>query len=213
MDQPPQAPFPGSALRELRTGEVNPSLVVRPIEAADRDALAAAFARLSPESRLRRFLAPKPKLTARDLSYLTEVDHVTHEALAAFDAQGQIVAVARYAAWPSCRDVAEIAVTVIDACQRRGIGLALAARVIERARANGFAHLTGNTYFDNIPARVLMARFGFRYIGVDGGVATFRLELPGVSLRRAPGRPAAAAGTRRRACGTPAPGASPPSSR
>jgi hypothetical protein len=33
---------------------VNPSLVVRPNEAADRDALPAAFTRLSPESRLRR---------------------------------------------------------------------------------------------------------------------------------------------------------------
>jgi RimJ/RimL family protein N-acetyltransferase len=192
---------------------VNPSLVVRPIEAADRDALAAAFARLSPESRLRRFLAPKPKLTDRDLTYLTDIDHVTHEALAAVDPHGRIVAVARYAAWPSCSDVAEIAVTVIDVCQRRGIGLALAAQVIERARANGFARLTANTYFDNAPARALMARFGFRYVGADGGVAAFRLELPRVSLRRAPARRAAAAGTRRPACGTPAPGGSPPSSR
>jgi GNAT superfamily N-acetyltransferase len=190
-----------------------PSLLIRPVETADRDALAAAFARLSPESRFQRFLAPKPKLTARDLGYLTEVDHVTHEALAALDAQGRMVAVARYAAWPSCRDVAEIAVTVIDACQGRGIGSALAARVIERARANGFAHLTGSTYFDNLPARVLLARFGFRYVGVDGGVATFRLDLPRVGLRRAPAGRAAAAGTRRRACGTPAPPASPPPSR
>ena len=100
---------------------MNPPLAVRPIEAGDRCALAAAFARLSPQSRLSRFLAPKPKLSARELSYLTDIDHVTHEALAAVDGQGHIVAVARYASWPSSsREAAEMAVAVVDSFQRRG---------------------------------------------------------------------------------------------
>jgi RimJ/RimL family protein N-acetyltransferase len=181
VDQSSQAAFSASALRGLRAIEVNAPLVVRPIEAGDRCALAAAFARLSPQSRMRRFLAPKPYLSARELTYLTDLDHVTHEALVALDARGQIVAVARYAAWPPARrDAAEIAVTVVDAFQRRGIGSALAAQVIERARAGGFASLTASTFFENYPARALMARLGFRRVSVDDGVASYRLALPAV---------------------------------
>jgi GNAT superfamily N-acetyltransferase len=157
---------------------MNPSLVVRPIEADDRDALAAAFARLSPKSRFQRFHAAKRKLSERELTHLTDVDHVTHEALAAFDARGHIVAVARYAAFASGgRDSAEAALTVTDSCQRHGIGSALGARIIERAQANGFASLTASTLFENVPARALIARLAFRRIGIDHGVASYQLEL------------------------------------
>src|SRR3978361_839777 len=45
--------------------------------------LAAGHARLSERSRLRRLLAPKPRLTASDLRYLTEVDGIDHYAVVA----------------------------------------------------------------------------------------------------------------------------------
>ena len=62
----------------------------------DKDAIAAGFERLSPESRYRRFFAPLQRLTARDLEYLTEVDHHDHEAVIGFDAAtGDPVGVAR----------------------------------------------------------------------------------------------------------------------
>jgi hypothetical protein len=60
-------------------------LRLRPIDSSDRAGVAALFARLSPESRYRRFLSPKPRLTPRELSYLTEVDQVHHVAIAAVD--------------------------------------------------------------------------------------------------------------------------------
>ena len=60
-------------------------LRLRPLGCADRDRLAALFARLSPESRYRRFLSPKPALTARELVYLTDIDRFRHEAVAAVD--------------------------------------------------------------------------------------------------------------------------------
>ena len=55
----------------------------RPIGPDDRDGLAALFARLTPESRRRRFLSLKHELTPRELAYLSDTDHVTHEAIAA----------------------------------------------------------------------------------------------------------------------------------
>ena len=47
---------------------------------------------MSDRTRRQRFLGPKPRLSARELDYLTDVDHVTHEALVAIDeTTGEIV--------------------------------------------------------------------------------------------------------------------------
>ena len=70
-------------------------LRLRAIEIDDRDRIAALFARLSPQSRYRRFLSPKLKLTPRELSQLTDIDHIHHVAIAAVDDRdGSIVGVA-----------------------------------------------------------------------------------------------------------------------
>ena len=72
-------------------------LNIRPVEREDRVRLRRLFMRLSPESRYRRYLSPKPELTERELAYLVDIDHVHHEALAAVDeTDGSFVAVARY---------------------------------------------------------------------------------------------------------------------
>jgi GNAT superfamily N-acetyltransferase len=152
-------------------------LTVRPVREDDRAALAAAFERLSDESRRRRFLAPKPRLTSRELARLTEVDHVSHEALVAVAPDGAIVAEARYAAWPDRPCVADFAVTVADEWQGRGVGSALARQVLDTARRNGMRALTGSTLWENAPARSLLARLGFRAAGSAGGVLDFELRL------------------------------------
>jgi GNAT superfamily N-acetyltransferase len=154
-------------------------LRVRPIVPADRGPLADAFERLSDRSRHQRFLAPKPRLTTRELEYLTEVDHVSHEALVAIDeTTGQIVGVGRYATGHGGGVVADIALAVADAWQRRGIGHGLAVRLVERARANGIARLTGTTLADNRSARSLLDRLGFRVCSAGGGVVELALDVP-----------------------------------
>ena len=152
-------------------------VIFRPIRREDRAALAAGFYRLSAKSRERRFLGPKPRLTAGELDYLTRVDHVTHEAIVAIDRRGRMVGVARYATWPDERAIADLAVTVADDWHGRGLGTALARRVMEAARCNRIAVLTGSTLWDNEPARRLLHRLGFRPIGHEHGVIEFRLEL------------------------------------
>jgi GNAT superfamily N-acetyltransferase len=153
-------------------------LRVRPIDPADRGPLADAFERLSERSRQQRFLGPKPRLSARELQYLTDVDHVTHEALVAIDeASGHIVGVGRYATEGGAGTVADMALAVDDAWQRRGIGRALAMRLVERARANGMTRLTGTTLSDNLGARSLLDRLGFRLRGAGGGVLELELDV------------------------------------
>lgn len=149
----------------------------RPIRPADRNALAEGFARLSARSRYLRFLGPKHTLSARELTYLTEVDHVTHEAIVAFDEDDRMVGVARYAAWPESAGTADVAVTVADDWHGRGLGGALTARVVECARANGIQRLTGTTLWDNAPASALLRRLGFRAVGSGDGAVDFRLDL------------------------------------
>jgi RimJ/RimL family protein N-acetyltransferase len=113
-----------------------PAYSIRPIAPGDREALAAAFQRLSPESRYLRFFAPVSHLSAAQLDYLTEVDHHDHEALLAVDGvSGEIVGVARYVRTDA--GVAEPAVVVGDAWQGQGIGSRLLDALAARAREEG----------------------------------------------------------------------------
>ena len=155
------------------------SLTARRIRAEDKPALARFFGRLSDESKRRRFLAPKPKLTTRDLAFFTEIDHDRHVALVALDHDRAIVAVARYAAWPGYRDRAEIAFAVADSWHGRGLGSALAARLVEHARRAGVATLTASTLTDNGASHALLRRLGFTPVRASSGVAEYELALGG----------------------------------
>jgi len=153
-------------------------LKFRPIERQDRDRLRQLFMRLTPESRYRRYLSPKPRLSERELDHLLNVDHVRHEALAAVDeADGSFVAAARYVQLPDQPDVADVAIEVADDLHRQGIGIALAIRTLERARANGFTHVTAITLHDNDPARALLRLLRFRPRSSRGHEIEFGLEL------------------------------------
>ena len=157
----------------------------RPIGAGDRDGLAALFARLTPESRRRRFLSPKLELTPRELAYFTEIDHVKHEAIAAVDERdGSIVGVGRYAQFADRAGVAEAAVEVADGLQGMGIGTALARCTVQRARENGFTLLTATTLWENRPARALLRRLGFCARASHRGEIELELELtPSARMR------------------------------
>ena len=168
---------------------------LRPLRVSDRDALRALFARLSPESRRRRFLTGKPELSDRELTYLTDVDHVRHEALTAIDPEhGSLVGVARYVIWPDRADAADVAIEVADDLQRNGIGLMLAEALIRRARENGVRVLTATTLWENHAARALARRVGFRARSSAGNDIELELHLDSART----GVAEEARGTRRR---------------
>lgn len=154
-----------------------PELTVRPIRVGDKEALLDLFERLSPRSRFRRFLAPKPSLSRRELAYLTEVDHRTHEALVAVGRDGAFAGVARYACAPGESTVADVAFAVADASQGRGIGTGLAGLLFADARANGILRLVAMTLPENRPARKLLGRMGFELAGIERSVLELALDL------------------------------------
>jgi GNAT superfamily N-acetyltransferase len=141
---------------EVRDGS---GIVVRPIEATDKEGLHRAFHRLSPESRYRRFFAPLTDLSERDLAYLTEIDHHDHEALAAVDpATGEIVGVARYVRREEPH-LAEASIAVVDDWQGRGIATALLERLAARAREAGITHFVALILSENRDAIELFQHF------------------------------------------------------
>jgi hypothetical protein len=68
--------------REIALRDGTP-ILVRPIVPKDR--LRAGFARLSQESRYRRFMTPLDSLSDQQLRYLTEIDYANHMAWGALD--------------------------------------------------------------------------------------------------------------------------------
>ena len=180
-----RAPMP-STIRGASCAAASSGLVLadgtplrfRPLGFGDRDGLAVLFARLTPESRRRRFLSPKLELTPRELMYFTDLDHVKHEAIAAVDERdGSIVGVGRYARFVDRAGVADLAVEVADELQGMGIGTVLARCTVLRARENGLTLLTATTLWENRSARALLKRLGFCARASHRGEIEFELEL------------------------------------
>ena len=134
---------------------------IRPIGPDDHERLRAAHARLSPESRYRRFLATKPELTSADARYLVEIDGSDHLALVATlpDESGEpIVAVARYIRLPDDRAAAEYAVVVADDHQRQGLASELMTRLAHAAAARGVKRFRAATLADNVAIHRVTAK-------------------------------------------------------
>jgi GNAT superfamily N-acetyltransferase len=77
--------------------------------------------------------------------------------------------------------VADVAVEVTDGLQSMGIGTELAARLVERARANGVTLLTATTVWENRPARALLRRLGFCTRASRGAEVELELDLGSAS--------------------------------
>jgi RimJ/RimL family protein N-acetyltransferase len=139
-------------------------LYVRHVKPGDKSLIGKAWRLLSEDSQRRRFLAPKPTLTTRDLRYLTELDGTDHVALVALrmDEPNRLVAVARYVRLPDAPETAEVAVTVADQMQGKGIGKQLAVLLADEARGRGIHRFTASILSDNRPALKLMAAMSER---------------------------------------------------
>ncbi len=109
---------------------------VRPITPADEDALLALHARLSERSIRMRFFTYVSDPPRKYLSYLTHVDGTRRFAYVV-EKDGNVIAVGRYEALPEDPTVAEIALVVEDAYQRKGIGTTLLHALAQKAAANG----------------------------------------------------------------------------
>ncbi len=161
-------------------------ITIRPIGPDDRQGLADGFARLSPETRYRRFFSPVPELRERDLDYLTQIDHRDHEALVAIDdATGEGVGVARYVRISD--GLAEPAVVVVDDWQGRGVGGALLSSLVDRARQEGVTRFQAPVLATNNEAIRALQKLGQTQSELDGREVMLTIDLPPAA--GAPGLP------------------------
>jgi RimJ/RimL family protein N-acetyltransferase len=130
------------------------TLVIRPITIGDAERLGRLFLRLSPQSVHFRFFSPINKPPRAALLRLSDVDHARRDALVALEGD-EIVAVARYDGLPNAAH-AEIAVTVEDAWQHRGVGEELARRLGKLARRRGYERFVATMLPDNRAALGLL---------------------------------------------------------
>jgi GNAT superfamily N-acetyltransferase len=168
-------PRAAGSLVVLRDGS---RVLVRPVRSADALLLADAFARLSETSRRMRFLGKKEELSAAELRYYAEVDHHDHEALIALDpASGRGVGVGRYVRDAGDPGAAEIALTVIDDWQGRGLGTELLARLSYRGRQEGICRFTGVVSAGNVPMGMLMRNVGAAETSRSFGTVEYEIAL------------------------------------
>ena len=131
----------------LRDGS---EVVVDQVHRTDAALLADGFARLSDKSRRLRFLTAKERLTEDELRYFTRVDHHDHEAIGALDPRdGRGVGLARFIRDPRDPELAEVAVTVVDEWQGRGLGTELLHRIMDRAAEEGIRRVSALVDADN----------------------------------------------------------------
>src|SRR3954465_6512041 len=141
---------------------------VRPIQPTHKARLAAGVPPPSGTSRQKRCLGPKPKLTASELRYLTEVDGRDHYAIVAvLPGSDDIVASARWVRLASDPLSAEAAVVVCDELQGKGLGKELARMLADAARECGIRRIHATMSSDNPPALALMRVIAERLS--DGG--------------------------------------------
>lgn len=130
----------------------------------DRERLAAGFAELSDETRRARFLTPMTQLSESMLNHLVDdVDGIDHVALVltaetspdVFDP----VAIARMVRYDDAPDAADVAVTVKDSWQGRGIASAL-LDVLVRHRPEGVVRLVTEVQDGNEASLAMLRRLG-----------------------------------------------------
>lgn len=127
-------------------------ILVRPVQSDDKQLLETGFELLSRQSRFLRFFRPVTKLSAKELDYYCAVDQSDHIAICALDTtqdETRPLGIARCIRARDKTDEAELAVTVIDRFQGRGIGTILLAAIAHAAITQNITKFVGTILTEN----------------------------------------------------------------
>jgi RimJ/RimL family protein N-acetyltransferase len=181
----------GASIALLTEGlaQTVPALVVRLIHASDRKLLQESFLALSPQTRYQRFhgtFADLPDPLAR---YLTDIDGIDHYAIAIFEegmpeSVSSGVGVARFIRDHRAPDRAELAITLTDRMQGRGLARPIMRFVAGAARLRGIRVFTMFIQPDNHRALRFLRRLGASVVRREGSTGGF--WLPVEALLRSP---------------------------
>jgi len=141
---------------ELRDGT---PVLIHPLRASDREHFIAAYESLSLSSLENRFFSggPPPRQV---IEYLLQLDYINHFAWMVVDAAApeHAIAEARYVRFGDRPDTADIAFTVTDASQGRGIGTMLMGALGAAAMAARVTWFSADVRSDNRAMLALLAK-------------------------------------------------------
>ena len=153
-------------------------LFLRPVLPGDNERTVNGPVEFSSETLYRRFqsaVRPTPRLMA----YLFEVDYADHFVWVMTDGvDGPVVADARFVRDECDSTNAEVAFTVGDEYQGRGIGTFLMNALVVAAGDDGVQRFSARVLTDNMPMRTILDRLGARWVLEDLGVVTTVVDLP-----------------------------------
>ena len=159
----------------LRDGS---GVLIRPVHSTDAPLLAEGFTRLSATSRWLRFLTAKQELSPAELRYFTDVDHHDHEALGALDqGDGRGVGIARYVRSTDDPYAADLAVTIVNDWQGRGLGTELLARLSDRALDEGIRRFTALVAAENEVVGRLLRKMRASLVSRESSTLQYEIAL------------------------------------
>ncbi|MBT8212050.1 MAG: GNAT family N-acetyltransferase, partial [Acidimicrobiia bacterium] len=130
---PPRYPSDWASDVALNDGK---TVRMRPILPEDRAGLQDLVAAMGERSQYYRFMQVKGELTEKELDHFTLLDYADRMAFVV-EQKKELIAVGRYDRDPDEPTVAEVAFSVADDHQGRGIGTRLLAHLTDYARDNG----------------------------------------------------------------------------
>jgi RimJ/RimL family protein N-acetyltransferase len=137
------------------------TVLLREARPEDAPLVRLGFDQLSDRSRQFRFLRAVPRLSEDDLSFLAGAD--ANEVIGALDLSGETpipVGMARYVRLPAQTELAEVAITVIDSHQGRGLGTLLFGCLAWQAQKTGLKGFVSLVHHGNMQMRHLLEDLG-----------------------------------------------------
>lgn len=159
--RPLSEPSNYSVTETLRNGQ---RIEIRALKPQDRDDLVAAVSRTSSESLYRRFFAVRRQFSETEETFYLNIDFVSHVALVALAEENgtkSIVGGGRYVV--SEPGQAEVAFTVVDKYQGRGLGAVLLRHLAAIARQAGLRELVAYVMPDNRAMLKVFEKSGLKY--------------------------------------------------
>ncbi|WP_374021904.1 GNAT family N-acetyltransferase [Mycobacterium sp. HNNTM2301] len=151
-------------------------LSLRPVLPGDAERFKSSGS-FSRETLYRRYQGGAP--TEARLTYLFEVDYVDHFVWVVTDGvAGPVIADARFVRDQDDPASAEVALTVADGYQGRGIGTLLLGALAVAARVDGIKRFHARVLSDNPPARALGDKVHAHWAHEEPGVVTTTGEIP-----------------------------------
>jgi GNAT superfamily N-acetyltransferase len=167
------------------TGE---SVTIRSACPQDTDRIQAYMGALSPASRRSRFLGSLNEVSTNELYRMTHADRGNHQVLiaeAAIDGACMMIGEVGYGVGSDGVNC-EFAISVAEACRRKGLGTWLLGIITSRAQALGLRYLIGDVFRSNRAMIALARKSGF---AVTEPISDARLVRIAKDLRLLPWRP------------------------